>query len=139
MVKYDFIWYIPFEDWSFDDTVSTLVGSIVTSSFSLYIFEYYTYRQIDIWRSIGERKKEERQRERENKKRRSFYEAYHYIFWWLFFLSVFSVSSRIQIICVWMTWVLYHLSDIKMRPVAPVNITRMNGQLDVTGARRQNT
>ncbi len=48
----------------------------------------------------------------------------------------FSVSSRIQIICVWMTRVLHHLSDINMRHVAPVSRSRMNGQLDVTGARR---
>jgi hypothetical protein len=40
MVVYEFIWYIPFEDWSFDDIIYTLVGSIV--SFSLYVSKHYT-------------------------------------------------------------------------------------------------
>jgi len=71
MVEYEFIWYIPFEDWSFDDIVYTHVGSIVTVSFSLYVFKHYIY----IYMMIDWREKK--------KKRRSFYEAYHHIFWWL--------------------------------------------------------
>lgn len=46
------------------------------------------------------------------------------------------LSSRIQIICVWMTRVLHHLVNKKMCSAAPVNISRMNEQLDVTGAHR---
>ncbi len=124
MVEYEFIWYIPFEDWSFDDIVYTHVGSIVTVSFSLYVFKHYTY--IYIWWSIEEKK---RKRDEASMKRiiTSFGD---------FLYLSFSVSSRIQIICVWMTRVLHHLSDIKMRHVAPVSRSRMNGQLDVTGARR---
>ncbi len=77
-------------------------------------------------------------------KKRSVSEAYHHIFfWWLFSLSLslslsltFFFSSRKQIICVLMTRVLHHLLDTKMRFVPPVSLSRMNGQLDVTGARR---
>ena len=36
-----------------------------------------------------------------------------------------------------MTRVLHHLLDKMIRSVAPVSISRMNGQLDVTGTRRQ--
>lgn len=35
MDVYELIWYIPFEDWSFDDIIYTLVGSIVTVCFFL--------------------------------------------------------------------------------------------------------
>jgi hypothetical protein len=79
---------------------------------------------IHIWRSIEEKKK----RDEAPMKRiiTTFGD---------FSLSL-SLSSRIQIIYVWMTRVLHHLLDIKMRPVVSVSISRMNGQLYVTGARR---
>jgi len=47
ILVYKFIWYIPFEDWSFDDIIYTLVGSIVTVCFALHLSKHYTYLTID--------------------------------------------------------------------------------------------
>lgn len=119
MVVYKFMWYIPFEDWSFDDIIYTLVGSIVTVSFfSLSLFlsrtltlarsrcvcEHCTYLTVD-WKQ----------------ERCDSSEAYHHISF-RDFCPCLSCSSRIQIICVSMTRVLHHRCDRTMHSIPRVRV-----------------
>lgn len=119
MLVYEFIWYIPFEDWSFDDIIYTLVGSIVTVCFALHpcSFSCSIYLNIiHIWQSITTTILTK-------KKIKLIWSVSSPILLSLpldihilcLSLSLsLSISSRIQIIYVRMTRILHHLLDIKI-------------------------
>lgn len=114
ILVYKFIWYIPFEDWSFDDIIYTLVGSIVTVCFALHLSKHYTYLTIDYSNTHTHILKKDKAH-----LKRIITLFLVWLFTHTFSLSLscsypLSISSRIQIICVWMTRILHHLLDIKI-------------------------